>query len=321
MTTQTGPTLTRRGALKLGAGITGGLLSAATFGDRFALGESSNSGDTVPDQHEQQQIESIVQAKGKVSNGVFSVPLPRKDLGNITLHGHPILPSFQINGTLVFQKAHSGKIMLNADMCLKADELDPFIHALVTHDITFQAEHQHLYNLSPLVWFIHFRGMADARTLAQNVKAALNKTSTPFPIALPPHPTTHLPADQIGHIIGAKPSIGGHGVVMLHVPRAESMSLGGMHINPYLNVESPIAFQPLPNGKAAAIPDFGMIASEVNTVVRTMQSQGWESGCLYNQETDEHPQLYFDHMFKVGDPIQLAHEIRSGLSHMNVKLM
>jgi len=32
-----------------------------------------------------------------------------------------------------------------------------------------------------------------------------------------------------------------------------------------------------------------------------------------NQETDEHPQLYFSHQFKTGDPIRLAREMRQAL--------
>ncbi len=27
--------------------------------------------------------------------------------------------------------------------------------------------------------------------------------------------------------------------------------------------------------------------------MQVMRQQGWDIGCLYNQETDEHPQLYF----------------------------
>ena len=322
MTTQTGPTLTRRNALKMGAGITGGLITAATFGRRVALAQDSEDAtNTVPSPAAQRQIESILQAEGKVSNGVLSIAIPRNDITSVQLHGTPISPSFQINGTVVCQKGDNGNIMMNADMCLKDDELQPFISALIKHNLVFQAEHQHLYNLDPLVWFIHYRGMADPQTLAQSIKAALNTTSTPFPIKSPPKPTTTLPAAQIGRIIGAKPSVASGGVVMLQVPRAEPMMLGGMRINPYLNVETPIAFEPLQGGKAAAVCDYGMIASEINAVVGLMQQQGWESGCLYNQETDEKPPLYFDHMFKVGDPIQLAQEIRSGLNKMNVRLM
>jgi hypothetical protein len=53
-----------------------------------------------------------------------------------------------------------------------------------------------------------------------------------------------------------------------------------------------------------------MTAQEIMPVVRVMRAQGWEQDCLYNQETDEHPQLYFDHMFKVGNAYRLA--MRSG---------
>ena len=42
-------------------------------------------------------------------------------------------------------------------------------------------------------------------------------------------------------------------------------------------------------------------------------------GCLYNQETAERPQLYFSHMFKTGDPVRLATEIRAGLEHTDIE--
>ncbi|WP_223642728.1 hypothetical protein [Corallococcus sp. EGB] len=49
-------------------------------------------------------------------------------------------------------------------------------------------------------------------------------------------------------------------------------------------------------------------------VVRLMLlKKGWFQGCLYNQETDERPQLYFDHMLKRGNAYDLAREIRKGL--------
>jgi hypothetical protein len=57
------------------------------------------------------------------------------------------------------------------------------------------------------------------------------------------------------------------------------------------------------------------VSGALPVVVRRL---GWDVGCLYNQETDESPQLYFSHMFKVGDPVQLAHEVRAGLDHTAV---
>jgi hypothetical protein len=35
--------------------------------------------------------------------------------------------------------------------------------------------------------------------------------------------------------------------------------------------------------------------------MRVMLARGWFVGCLYNQETAEHPQLYFSHQLKTGD--------------------
>jgi hypothetical protein len=138
---------------------------------------------------------------------------------------------------------------------------------------------------------------------------------------LPSNPKTPLPAAELGRILGAKPNIGADGVVTFDIPRKEPIRLGGMTVNPYLNVMTSVAFQPYTGETASAAPDFGMLASEVDKVVRTMRSQGWDIGCLYNQETDEYPQLFFSHQFNLGDSIELAHEIRRGLNLMNLKFM
>ncbi len=329
---QSGSNLTRRHALKLGAGMTGGMIAAATLAERWAFAQGElpapdhhrrpGTFNTAPPPDVQHEIESIVEAPGTVSNGVLSININRTDITGVTVHGVPVTPEFLLNGTLVFQRLQGNQVMMNADMALRAKELDPFISAMIQNNIVFQAEHQHLYDLQPLVWFTHFRMKGRPDTVARAVKAALNVTSTPFPQTASKHPTTPLPAQEIGQILGAKPSIMANGVIQYQIPRAESMMLGGAHINPYLNVESPVVFQPLHGGKmAAAVPDFGMIAPEINNVVGTMRRLGWDIGCLYNQETDEYPQLYFSHNFKTGNPIQLAHEIRQGFSHMNVKMM
>jgi hypothetical protein len=57
-----------------------------------------------------------------------------------------------------------------------------------------------------------------------------------------------------------------------------------------------------------------MTATEVDPVCRTMRAAGFEIGCLYNQETGEHPQLYFAHMLATGAPQDLAVKIRKGLN-------
>ncbi|MFL5928485.1 MAG: hypothetical protein ACJ77E_16260 [Gaiellaceae bacterium] len=50
-----------------------------------------------------------------------------------------------------------------------------------------------------------------------------------------------------------------------------------------------------------------------------MRAQGWDIGCLYNQKTNETPQLYFSEGIKTGNRYQLAADIRKALDQMNVE--
>jgi hypothetical protein len=302
-----------------GAGI-GGTPAGSNAGGTLPLVRSRNTTSSVFPAGIGHEIASIIQAEGTASNGVFSIEIDRDDISNVTLNGVPILPSFEINGDLYFQSMGGRQVFMNSDIPLKASEIDPFIDRLMAHNIVFQAEHQHFYDFNPMVWFIHFRMMGDAGAVARAVKAALNVTSTPFPQTAPPNPKTPLPAKELGNILGAVPSIGANGVVNFNVPRANPMTLGGVQVNPYLNIATSISFEPYGGGhNCAAVPDFGMVASEVQPVVRHMRRHGWDIGCLYNQETDEQPQLYFSHQFKTGNALELAREIRSALSLMEVQ--
>ena len=49
-----------------------------------------------------------------------------------------------------------------------------------------------------------------------------------------------------------------------------------------------------------------------------MMDQGSVRNLEQIQETDEQPQLYFSHQFKVGNAYALAREVRRGLERMNV---
>lgn len=313
--------MTRRHAMALGSLAAGSLFTAGATNDAFAFAAEASQSE-FPGSFAG-EIHQILGAKPSMTHGLLHVGIDRKDIQNVELRGTPITPAFQINGDLFFQMLPDGHTaLMNGDFALKPSELNPFIHQLIAHQIIFQAEHQHLFNYEPMVWFVHFRAKGDPVQIARGFKAALDTTSTPFPQSQPKNAKSPLPAEAMGKILGAKPTIKDGGVVSFSVPRAEHIRLGGEAANPYLNIAAPIAFQPLgDSGKAAAVPDFAMLAAEVNTVVGVMQSQGWEIGCLYNQETDEHPQLYFSHQFKTGDALELAREIRKGLDHTNSKFM
>ncbi len=322
------PAVSRRAALKLAAGGVGGAvvapalahkLGGTTFKPSRAVGAVAADADMPVD-----RIEDIIRAKGTVSNGVLNIQVERDDLRHIVKEpfGVPIKPAFEINGNLCFQSLGGGNVMFNGDLCFKPSELNAALRQALNHGIVFQAMHQHLFSLSPMVWFMHFRAKGDAEAIARGMAAVISATSTPLPQAPPKNPTTPLHPDRLADIIGSKPTVGNSGVVSFEIPRANPVVLDGVRISPYLNIYIPVDFQPLDDSgkQAVAVPDFGMVYREIPGLMTTMLSQGWQVDCLYNQETDEDPQLYFSHQLKVGDPYELAREIRKGLDQLDVRL-
>lgn len=266
------------------------------------------------------QIQSILQAQGTVMNGVLSIEFDRTDLPDVTQHGIPFKPAFEINGTVALQPLRGGQALLNADVALLPSETNPFIDALLAHHLVFQAFHQHFFDLTPMVFFIHFRGIGDPLTLARGTAAAIKTTATPLPQTMPAHPTTPLDTQAIGQILGAMPMVGEDGVVTVTIPRADTIHLGGVVAKPETGPVAPtVAFEPLPDGRTVVVPDFAMIASEVQHVMRVMRGQGFVVNCLYNQETDESPQLFYSHQVAVGDAVDLARKVRRGLNQTNLK--
>jgi uncharacterized protein DUF1259 len=157
---------------------------------------------------------------------------------------------------------------------LLPQEIDPFIDQLPAHGLVFQALHQHFYDIHPnQLYHIHFRGVGDAFQLARAAIAAVKVTGTPLPQFQGSTPTTPLPKDQLSQILGGSAQVGSAGVVTVSVPRRDRITLGGVPINPDLHVSTEVAFEPLESsGKTVAVaPDFGMVASEVEDVIRVMR--------------------------------------------------
>ncbi len=271
---------------------------------------------TAPSQLPLVEIQQIVQAKGTVENGVLDLEISRDDIGEVKGPvGVTFDSDFEINGDLFFQPLSDNKGFLNGDLPLKEEEVNPFISQLLSHDLVFQAFHQHT-PMHPQVWFVHFRGAGDPLQLARSIKAALNVTSVPFPQQPPDHPHSSIDPAKIKEILHADSvSVGREGVITAWIYRKDTIVIDGVTVNPQTNISTNVQFKPLDSGtQAAVVPDFSMTAEETVPVITLMLNEsGWFQGCLYNQETHEEPQLYFDHMVKTGDAYNLAKEIRRGL--------
>ena len=325
--------LSRRRALQWGSAAAGGLLVAsltsvadAGVAQAATSGEGATAAGETPNRLPVSSIEKIIGAQGDVSDGVLSIEVDRTDIGTVrNSFGVPIKPAFQVNGNFYFQSLgdrdgdaddRRGAAAFNGDMAFLEHEIQPAIDQMLKHGLIFQAFHQHFYDWHPMVWFMHMRAFGDPLAIARGIRAVLNVTSTPLPQKPPSHPTTPLDTKRLARIIGETPTVGDEGVVDFEVPRKDRIILDGVRINPHLNVASTVSFEPL-GSRTAVVVDFGMTAPEVQPVTKLMRSMGWQIGCLYNQETAEQPQLYFEHQFKAGDPYQLAAEVRKGLDLLN----
>jgi hypothetical protein len=309
--------ISRRRALALGGGVAaGGLLSAATplTGAALAHGEAKHP--SRDGKLPAEQIQEIIQAQGTVTKGVLSIDIERQDIGDVAGPlGVTFTPAFELDGTLTFQPLGRNRAFFNGDLALRPEETNPVIDAIVANGLIFQAFHQHYIEMNPNVWFIHFRGEGDPIQLAHAIRKVLGATSTPLPQTMPSNPTTPLDPNRLASILHGDAQVGDEGVVTVTVSRTDTIVIDGVRVSPEANISTGVQFKPLSgSGASAAVgPDFSMESSEVQPVVSIMRQQGWFVGCLYNQETNEHPQLFFSHMLKTGDAYSLAQQIRRGL--------
>jgi hypothetical protein len=264
------------------------------------------------------EIERIVQAQGTVSKGVLSISIDRTDMPKVSGPlGVTFTPSFELDGTLTFQPMGDHYAFFNGNTpALRAEECNPVIDAIIENGLIFEAFHQHYIETRPNVWFIHWRGHGSPLKLARGVHNVLKATKVPLPQKMPSHPKTPLDPKRLASILHGSAQVGDEGVVTVSIDRTDKIIIDGIQVSPEANISTDVEFKPMPGSgpDAAAGPDFSMTSSEVQPVVALMRRQGWFDACLYNQETNEHPQLYFSHMLKTGNAYKLAHEIRRGLN-------
>ena len=322
--------LFRRRALTLGGGIAAGLTGIAFPLEASAADETAAATKSIPaskksslhtaEKLPMKQIEEILRTEGKMSDGVLALSQDRTDLQVTGPGGIPFKAAWQVNHEFAFQSLGNGKAIMIGELSLLSKETNPVIDQLIKHDLTFQALHQHFFDLSPQLFHIHFRGVGNPLDLARAVAAVVGATATPLPQKSPITPKTVLDKERLERILGGTAEVADDGVVVVTVLRKETVVLGGIRLNSEMGVSHTVAFEPLDGGRGTAVaPDFALVASEINPLVKLMREQGFTIHCLYNQETAESPQLYYSHQLAVGDAYDLARKVRKGLERTNSK--
>ncbi len=263
-------------------------------------------------------VEAALGRAGTVQpDGAYKVSFPRGDL-SVTADGVAIKPALALGSWAAFNES-GAHAMAMGDLVLLESEVNPVITELQKGGVEASAIHNHLLGELPRVMYVHFSGHGDATAIARTLHSALALTGTPMrPPAAPAAAQLDLPTADLDGIIGHAGKANG-GVYQFGIPRAEKITEHGMTIPASMGLATAIHFQPTGNGRAAITGDFVVIASEVNPVIRALQSGGIAVTALHSHMLDEQPRLFFMHFWANDDALKLARTLRSALDHLNTK--
>jgi len=264
------------------------------------------------------KVDQAIGKKGAAQpGGVYKFGLPRSDL-KISVDGIAIKPTFALGSWLAFQPADGGAMVMG-DLVLLDTEISPVMKRLIDDGFEITAIHNHLLRSTTPVWYMHIGAHGDPVKLAETLHAALALSRTPLtqPAATPP-PPVDLDTAALDKTLGAKGAANG-GVYQFGIPRAETISEGGMAVPPSMGTAIAINFQATGGGKAAITGDFVLLGSEVNPVLKTLRKNGIEVTALHSHMIEDSPHLFFMHFWANDDAQKLAQSLRAALDLMNVK--
>ena len=120
-------------------------------------------------------VDSALGAEGTANGGVVQYSIPRHE--SITDAGVEVPASMGLGTVINLQPTGEGRAVTTGDFVLTASEVTPVLRALRESGIDVTALHNHLGQEEPRLFFLHFWGNADALTLAQGLRRALDSTN------------------------------------------------------------------------------------------------------------------------------------------------
>ena len=253
----------------------------------------------------------------EMPGGVYRVGLGRSDL-KVTLDGVQIRPTLALGSYLAFQRMGSDGMVMG-DLVLLHEEVNPVMKKLIDGGIEITAVHNHLLRSSPATMYMHFSGHGDPAKLAAVLREALVESKTPLAAPAPAGSPPPIDLDTAGieRILGAK-GTANNGVYAFNIPRAETITDGGMEVPIAAGSGIVINFQPTGGGKAAITGDFVLTAKEVNPVLKILRDNGIEMTALHSHMLEEQPRLFFMHYWANDDAQKLAKSLRAALDKVNL---
>jgi hypothetical protein len=206
------------------------------------------------------------------------------------------------------------------DLVLTEDEVGPVMWSLQESGIEQSALHNHVFDESPRVMYMHIHGRGNAQQLAAAIRPALSYTKTPLGSQSGPTlkkgPTPEIDFHQVEQILGRSVQEN-NGVYQFSIARTEKITDGDMEIPPSMGVATAINFQSTGGGRAAITGDFVLLAAEVNPVIHALRANDIAVTALHSHMLSETPRLFFMHFWANDDPLKLARGLREALDKTN----
>jgi len=122
------------------------------------------------------KIDAILREKGDLKDGVYKVVIGR----TTRMHGGVMGSTMGVNTWAAFAGSDE-QAVVDGDFAMLESELQPVLKALRGAGIDIVAIHQHMTGESPRIMFLHYWGVGSTASLAEGLRAALDKTAVGRP--------------------------------------------------------------------------------------------------------------------------------------------
>lgn len=126
--------------------------------------------------HACQPVKEIIKTGVSVNKGVCQMHITRKE-PQVMMMGQAISPNMMDLGLFANFQVFDKKAEVIGEFALLGEEVNPVLDSLRKGGIEISAIHNHMIGENPTIYFLHFEGMGDIKTLAKAVKEAVDKVS------------------------------------------------------------------------------------------------------------------------------------------------
>ncbi|WP_207514606.1 DUF1259 domain-containing protein [Longitalea luteola] len=259
-------------------------------------------------------IERITGRKGVEKNGEYKITIPQNDL-NMMVDGFKIIPPMGLSSWVAFTPC-GDSVMAMGDLVLTEIDLKWLQQEVINQGFTITAIHNHFVRSRPNVIYMHIDRTADVTTIANSVKAILDKINEirggDPQAARTDSVKSTLDMAALDAILGQKGELN-KGVYKYTIGRPDVQLVEhGIPVSSFMGFNTWAAWQGTMD-RAAVAGDFAMLEDEVAPVIKQLTIHGLEVVSVHNHMVHEEPRIFFLHYWGVGNARQMAKGLRSAL--------